>query len=161
MNDAIDSSRLSASWLYWAPFAGLINARVSDVYADRATRFTSDGYSFHLRHNEGWWVVDTVDDRGQLHSDSAKFTTYTLVEKYLIWQWSSTARNVLRLPRLGAQLYSLGHNSNVQSVPIKEGIYELSVPEGRAVLMEPVATIFSHLILKSVDEIDHLVKADV
>jgi len=68
---------------------------------------------------------------------------------------------VLRRPRLGPNLYSLGHDSNVQFLPIKEGIFELRTPEGRAILMEPVATIFSHLMLKSVDDIEELVKRDV
>jgi hypothetical protein len=161
MSDANDFSRLSTNWLYWARLAGLTNAQVSDVHPDHEIRFTSDDYSVHLRHNEDWWVIDTIDDRGQLHTDTAKLTNYDLVEKYLIWQWSSTARNVLRLPRLGPKLYSLGHDSNVQFLPIKEGIYELRAPVGRAILMEPVATIFSHLMLKSVDDIEELVKRDV
>ncbi|MBP1819305.1 hypothetical protein [Mycobacterium sp. OAE908] len=158
MSDSIDFSRLSEAWQYWAPLAGLTNAQTSDAHPGHEIRFKSDDYSFHLTYNDGWWVIDTIDDRGQLHSGAAKFTTYDLVEKYLIWQWSSTSRNVLRLPRIGANLYSLGHNSDVQFIPIKEGIYELRIPEGRAVLMEPSATIFSHLMLKSVKEIQELVK---
>jgi hypothetical protein len=161
MSDSIDFSRLSTSWLYWAPLAGLTNAQVADVHPGHEIRFTSDDYSVHLRHDEGWWIIDTIDDRGQLHTDTAKFTIYDLVERYLIWQWSSTARNVLRRPRLGPNLYSLGHDSNVRFLPIKEGIFELRTPEGRAILMEPVATIFSHLMLKSVDDIEELVKRDV
>ncbi|WP_142386855.1 hypothetical protein [Mycobacterium hubeiense] len=161
MSDSTDFSPLSASWLYWAGLAGLTNPQVSDARSDGEVRFTSEDFSFHLRHSGGWWTIDTVDDRGQLHTDTAKFTTFELAEKYLIWQWSSTARNVLRRPRLGPKLYSLGHNSNIQFIPIKEGIYELRTPDGRAVLMEPVATIFSHLIFKSADEIDQMVKEGI
>jgi hypothetical protein len=161
MSDSIDFSRLSTSWLYWGRLAGLANAQVPDVYDDHGIRFTSDDYSVQLRHDDGWWIIDTIDDRGQLHADTARLTTYDLVEKYLIWQWSSSARNALRRPRLGPTLYSLGHDSNVQFLPIKEGIYELRIPEGRAILMEPVATIFSHLMLKSVNDIEELVKSDV
>lgn len=161
MSDSIDFSRLSASWRYWTPLAGLTNARVSEILPDHEIHFTSDDYAFHLRRDEDWWVVDTVDDRGQWHSCTAKFTTYGLVERYLIWQWSSTARNALRLPRLGRKLYSIGHNSSVQFLPLKEGIYELRTPEGRAILMEPSATIFSHLMLKSVDELEEFVRRDL
>ena len=161
MSDSIDFSRLSEAWLYWAPLAGLTNAQVSDVQPDHEIHFKSDDYSVHLTNEDGWWVIDTIDDRGQLHTGTAKFTTYALVEKYLVWQWSSTARNVQRLPRIGAKLYSLGHNSNVQFIPIKEGIYELHTSEGHAVVMEPSATIFSHLMSKSLKEIEELVKRDV
>ncbi len=161
MSNAIDSSRLSANWSYWAPLAGLTNARVSEEHPDYEISFTSDDYSVHLRRDEDWWLVDTVDDRGQLHSGAAKFTTFSFLERYLIWQWSSAARNALRLPRIGPKLYSLGHNPNVQFLPIKEGIYELGAPGGRAVLMEPSATIFSHLMFKSIGEIEELVKRDV
>ena len=161
MSNSADFSRLSASWLYWAPLTGLTNARVSEQHPHDEIRFTADDYAVHLRRDEDWWVIDTVDDRGQLHSDTAKFTTYALLERYLIWQWASAARNVLRLPRIGPKLYSLGHNPSVQFLPVKEGIYELCAPEGRAVLMEPGATIYSHLMSKSVAEIEQLVKRDV
>lgn len=161
MSDSTDFSRLSGSWCYWAPLAGLANTQVSEAFSDREISFTSDDHSVHLHIDEGWWVVDTVDDRGQLHSDSARFTTYDLVEKYLLWQWSSAARNALRRPRIGPRLYSLGHDSNVQFLPIKEGIFELRAPEGRAVLMEPAATIFSHLMRKSFGEIEELVTRDI
>jgi hypothetical protein len=130
VGDSTNFSRLSDRWCYWAPLAGLANTQVSWAHSDR----------------------------GQLHIDSARFTTYDLVEKYLTWQWSSAARNALRRPRIGPKLYSLGHNSNVQFTPIKEGMFELRVPEGRAVLMEPAATIFSHLMRKPFGEIEELVK---
>ena len=161
MNDSVDFSRLSTSWLYWARLAGLTNVQVSDAQSNCEIRFTSDDYSVHSRYYEGWWTIDTIDDRGQLHSDSTKFTTSELLEKYLIWEWSSTARNVLRRPRLGPKLYARGHASDILTVPIKEGIYELSTPEGRAILMEPGATIFSHLMSKSVDQIESMVREGV
>jgi len=46
-------------------------------------------------------------------------------------------------------------------VPIKEGIAELRSRAGNAILMEPNATIFSHLILKSLDEIEQMVREGI
>lgn len=161
MSDRIDIARLSTSWLHWALLTGLTNVRVSDQHPDEEIRFTSDDHTVHVRRNEVWWVIDTIDDRGQLRRDTAKFTTYALLERYLIWQWASAARNVLRLPTIGPKLYALGHNPDVQFQPIDEGIYRLRTPEGCAVLMEPSATVFSHLMFKSIDEFEELVSRDV
>ncbi|MGV0788388.1 hypothetical protein ABQF33_15885 [Mycolicibacterium sp. XJ2] len=161
MSDPVDFSRLSHRWLYWAPRAGLANPQVSEDRSGREIRFTSDDHSVHLRHTEGWWVMDTTDDRGQLHSNVAKFSTYELVEKYLVWDWSSPARNGLSPPRIGSRLYALGHASDVEFKLVREGIYELNTSEGRAILMEPDATIFSHLIFKSVAAIEGLVSDGV
>lgn len=76
MSDRVDFARLSTSWLHWAPLTGLTNARVPDQHPDDEIRFTSDDYAVHVRRNEDWWVLDTIDDRGQLQTDTAKFTTY-------------------------------------------------------------------------------------
>lgn len=151
-----DFSRLCACWLYSAPRAGLTHAAVSDALPGHGIRFTSDDYSLHLRHTDGWWVIDTVDDRGQLRSRVARFSTYDLVEKYLVWEWSSLARDALR-----QDLYALGPSSGVQFRVISEGIFELQTSEGRAVLMGPAATIFSHLMSRSLEEIAKLVGADI
>ncbi|OBK80535.1 hypothetical protein [Mycobacterium sp. 1164985.4] len=75
-----DFSRLYACWLYSAQRAGLTHAAVSDAQPGHESRFTSDDYSLHLRHTDDRWVIDTVDDRGQLRSDVAIFATYDLVE---------------------------------------------------------------------------------
>ncbi|CAJ1586171.1 hypothetical protein [[Mycobacterium] wendilense] len=48
--------------------------------------------------------------------------------------------------------------TDVTAGPISEGIYTLSTPEGKAVLMEPTATIFSHLMRWSLDEIEKFAK---
>jgi hypothetical protein len=148
---------MSSNWLYWSRLSGLTNANVSAGENGSDIRFTSDDYSVHLRQSDGWFVLDTVDDRGQLHTDTAAFTSLDLVEKYLLWQWSSGARNNLRLPRIGPKLYSRGHDPHVQFSKIKEGIYELQEADCRAILAEPAATIFSHLMSKTSDEIEQIV----
>ncbi|MFC7673292.1 Imm61 family immunity protein [Mycolicibacterium sp. GCM10028919] len=148
---------MSSNWLYWSRLSGLTNANVSAAHDGSEVRFTSDDYSVYLRQNDGWWVLDTVNDRGQLHTDTAAFTSLDLVEKYLLWQWSSSARNNLRLPRIGPKIYSLGHDPHVHFSKIKEGIYELQKGESKAILSEPAATIFSHLMSKTLDEIEQIV----
>lgn len=147
-----DFSRLCACWLSSAPRAGLKHAAVSDALAGHGIRFTSYDYSLHLRHTDGWWVIDTVDDRGQLRRDVARFSTYDLVEKYLIWEWSSLARDGLR-----QDLFALGPAADVQFRTIEEGIFELRTSEGRAVLMGPAAPIFSHLMPRPLEDITKLV----
>ncbi|EFG77145.1 hypothetical protein HMPREF0591_2958 [Mycobacterium parascrofulaceum ATCC BAA-614] len=44
----------------------------------------------------------------------------------------------------------------MKSTPIAKGITELRAGNGRALLMEPNARIFSHLMLKSLAEIDRI-----
>lgn len=157
MGDMNDFSQLSESWLYWGRLAGLSNVQSLSISQVDDLWFRSDDHSVHIRREDESWVIDTVDERGQLHSDIAKFSTFSLAEKFLVWDWASAARNAIRLPRFGPEFYALGMDANVRATPLKEGIYELETPEGRAVLMEPSATIFSHLISKSLSEIEELV----
>ena len=160
MTEAADFGRLSQNWLYWSELGQLTNLSVSTSCPDCTILFTSDDYSVHLRH-DAWWVVDTVDDRHQRQNDAARFSTYDLAEKYLVWVWASTARSVVRAPILGPKLYAQGFASGVEAIPVSEGIYELRSPEGRAVLREPYATIFSHLMPKSEEDIERMVRADL
>lgn len=154
-----DFSRISASWAEWSGRARLINPRVSFECGDCEIAFISGDFSVHLRHDADWWVVDTVDDRGQRRNDTAKLSSLELAEKYLMWIWSSLARGAIGAPPLGPQLYSAGFSPDVTVTPIKAGIAELSAPSGKAILMEPYATIFSHLMSKSVDEVRQMVSA--
>jgi hypothetical protein len=151
-----DFSRLTAHWYRWAPGMGPGQISVETSCDDCEIMFSSNDYGVHLRHDATWWIVDTVDDRGQLHSDAAKLSSYDLAERYLIWNWASIARGARRL---GPELYAKGLSPDVEAVPISEGIFELRSQEGNAILMEPDATIFSHLISKSVDEIERMVTA--
>lgn len=154
-------ARLTRNWLFWAPLCGLEERKVSDRLSDNEIRSTSSEYSVHLREDAEWWVVDTVDDRGQLRENVAKFSSYGLAEKFLMWQWSSTARNTLHLAGLGPELHARGIDSSVAAVEVITGIYELRLGAESAVLMEPSATIFSHLMSSSVDEIEAIVKVGI
>ncbi|WP_141772908.1 hypothetical protein [Mycobacterium malmoense] len=120
--------------------------------------FESSDYSVHLRNDGTWWIIDTINDRGQRHNDTAKLSTFELAEKYLIWNWASSARGVVGLQRLGPRLYAAGVNPDVEVIPVAEGVAEVRSSNGNAILMEPYATIFSNLMAKSVDEIEQMVR---
>lgn len=152
-------ARLTKNWLFWASLCGLEEIQVSDRFPDNEIRFASLDYSVHLHDDAEWWVVDTIDDRGQLRENVARFSTFELAEVFLVWHWASTARTALRLPSVGRELYLRGIAPNVEAVALAEGIYELRAAEGRAVLLEPEATIFSHLMSKPIDEIENIGKA--
>lgn len=154
-----DFTRLTRNWIQWAALGQLDNAAVSTTCADCTILFSSQGYSVHLRHDDDRWVVDTVDDRGRRTHAAATLSSYPLCETYLIWMWASMARTVLRAPILGLQLYASGFDAGVETRPISDGIIELRSPDGWAVLMEPYATIFSHLMGRSAEEIEQMVRA--
>ncbi len=161
MNQADDVTQLRDSWLFWSAYAGLTNPSVSEPNPENELRFLSDDYSVHLRHTGDWWVMDTVDDRGRLRQNVAKFSSFGLAKKFLIWQWASAARNALHLNGLGPELYDRGMNPKVEAVEISTGIYELRLAGERAILMEPSATIFSHLMSRSVSDIEAMAKAGI
>jgi hypothetical protein len=150
-------SQLSANWFKWTGLARLANVSVSMDCDDCQIMFHSSDYEFHLRNTGTWWIIDTVDDRGHRHNDTAQLSTFELAEKYLIWEWGSMARSIIGVERLGTRLYSLGYSPDVEVILISEGIAELRSTDGSAILMEPYATIFSHLISKSIDEIERMV----
>jgi hypothetical protein len=154
----VNCARLSENWFEWSNLARLGNVSVSTDCDDCEIVFDSSDYSVHLRNDGTWWIIDTVNDRGQRHNGTAKLSTFELTEKYLIWNWASSARGVVGAPRLGAQLYSLGVSPDAEVNPITEGVAEVRSSNGSGILMEPYATIFSHLMSKSVDEIERMVK---
>lgn len=123
--------------------------------------FDSSDYSAHLRNDGTWWIIDIVNDRGQRHNDTAKLSTFELTEKYLIWNWATSARGAVGAPRLGRQLYSLGVSPDAEVNPITEGIVEVRSSNRSAILMEPYATIFGHLMAKSVREIEQMVREGI
>lgn len=161
MNAGPDFERLRRNWLHWSGLAQLRDVAVNTACEDCAVLFSSTEYSVHLRDGGAWWLVDTVDDRGQRQDATATFSSFDLAEKYLVWIWGSTARSVARLPILGRPLYDLGFDAGVDVIPISEGIYELRSPNGRAVLMEPYATIFSHLMGTPEEDIERALTADL
>jgi hypothetical protein len=157
VTEPVDVDRLSRNWFYWCGLAQLGDVSVSTECEDCEVLFSSDEYAVHLRHDgDDVWCVDTVNDRRQRQNDTATFSNFTLAEKYLVWVWGSTARSAVRAPILGRRLYDLGFDAGVEVVPISEGIYKLRSPEGLAVLMEPYATIFSHLMGTSEEDIERM-----
>jgi len=52
-------------------------------------------------------------------------------------------------------------SADVRVAKISEGIYSLLTPVGEAVLMEPSATIFSHLVSRSVEDIEESAKTGI
>lgn len=81
----VDISRLSAHWDRCASAMGSGKILVSTRCNDCEVLFATDDYSVHLRHDGAWWIVDTVNDRGQRRNDTAKLSPLELAEKYLIW----------------------------------------------------------------------------
>ena len=159
MSESVDFTRLSENWLYWAELSQLKDLSVSSSCDDCEIEFSSNDSAVHLRRDDIWWIVDTVNDRRQRQNDTARFSAYALAEKYLIWIWSSTARSTLRAPVLGAALYQKGFAPGVETTPVSEGVYEVRSPDGRAVLPQPYATIFSHVMGLTHDEIQRMARS--
>lgn len=100
-------------------------------------------------------MVDTVNDRGRRRNGAAKLSNFALTEKYLIWDWATTARSSLASGALGADLARRGYAPGV-NVSKVEGGYEICLNDDCAVLSVVNATIFSHLMSKSVDDIERM-----
>ena len=154
----VDFSRLSANWVEWTSLAQMGSVAVSEDCEDCQIAFQSDNESFHLRQEGDWWVVDKIDDRNQRRNNLARFSTFDLVEKYLVWRWSSITRSAIGAKTLGAQLQSLGTALGVEIIPTeREGAVELRGSTGSAIVPRSIATIFSHLLSKSMDEIEQMI----
>ncbi|ULE34025.1 hypothetical protein [Mycobacterium sp. IDR2000157661] len=145
----------------WSNMSQLANALVSTDCDGAQICFKSEDGSFYLRQEAGRWILDQVDERGQRHDDAASFSSFELAEKYLIWNWASVARSAIGAPGLGRALHALGFNPEVRVDQLREGIYRLTSPFGDAVVMGVPATIFSHLMSKSVDDIEQMVRQDL
>jgi hypothetical protein len=152
----VDFSRLSANWYRWAPGMGGGDIYVTTDCPDCLISFRTDDYSVHLRKDGEWWIVDTVNDRGQRHNNYAKLSNFDLTEKYLIWDWATTARSDLASGPLGADLARLGYAPDVKVSKV-DGGYEICMNADCAILSVVNATIFSHLMSKSVEEIEQMV----
>jgi hypothetical protein len=153
----VDFSRLSANWRQWAPSLGGGDISISADCDDCEILFSSGDYSVHLRKDGSWWVVDTVNDRGQRRDGAAKLSSFDLAEKYLIWDWATTARSNLAAGPLGADLARLGYAPDVEVSRAEKG-YQICLDDDCAILSVVNATIFSHLMSKSLDEIQQLVR---
>ncbi|WP_231633730.1 MULTISPECIES: hypothetical protein [unclassified Mycobacterium] len=129
---------------------------VSTKCDDCTVLFSTDDYSVHLRKEGDWWVADTVNDRGQRRNGAARFSNFNMAEKYLIWDWATTARSDLASGPLGADLARLGYAPDVEVSKTDSG-YKICLNNECAVLSVVNATIFSHLMANSVDQIERLV----
>ncbi|MCG7594953.1 hypothetical protein [Mycobacterium sp. PSTR-4-N] len=150
-------SRLRANWLTWTTWAGMSNPSVVAEDGNEDAVFKSDDQTCHLQHDGEWWVLDVTNDRGKFYPAAAKFSSFELAEKYLIWDWATSLRSDLASGPLGTDLYKLGYSPSVKATEVRLGFVELSGDAGTAALSTVNATIFSHLMAKPVEEIERLV----
>lgn len=158
----IDYSRLSRNWMKWSGLMGMGDVRT--VAGSDASRvdFTASDWGFYISQSGDWWIVGEVDDRGQSHDDTARFSSFSLTETYLIWTWASVARSAIGAKRLGADLYARGFSPTTQVTELKAGVYELKSPDGADAIVKGVkATIFSHLMTKPVDDVEAMVNEGI
>lgn len=120
--------------------------------------FSSRDYSVHLRCEDSWWIVDTVNDRRQRINADARLSTFELAEKYLIWRWVTQARSSLASGPLSADLYKQGYAPGIEVSELNGAHIKLCLAGDCAILVSGTATIFSHIMLKSVDEIEQIAK---
>jgi hypothetical protein len=157
-----DFARLSSNWIKWSTMIGIGGVAVSTECDDCDIAFLSDDNSVHLHHNDGWWAVDTVNDRGRRYDDIALLSTFELAEKFLIWRWASIARTAIGARQLGAELHSQGLMPGVEmATASRDHFVELRTQGGRAVVSDASATVFSHVMRMSVEEIESLVAQDI
>ncbi|WP_231975848.1 hypothetical protein [Mycobacterium sp. E2462] len=153
-----DFSRLVANWYKWAPAMGGGMPYVTTECDDCVVAFMTKDYSVHIRFDGTWWAIDTVNDRGQRKVDDAKLSSFALTEKYLIWNWATAARSDLASGPLGAMLARQGfdHNVDVSKVDTE---YKICLHEDCAILSVVDATIFSHLMAKSIEQLERIIAA--
>jgi hypothetical protein len=154
----VDFSRLSTSWVEWMSRLGMQDIQVSTDCDDCHALFSSRDYSVHLRGEDGWWVVDIVNDRRQRTIADAKLSTFELAEKYLIWKWVTQARSILASGPLGAELYKQGYAPGIDVSELDGAHIQICLHGDCAILMSGTATIFSHIMLKSVDQIEQIAR---
>lgn len=151
-------SLLSSTWVEWNDLSH-ISASVNTDCPDCEISFVSDAQSFHLRYEGDWWVIDETDDRRKRYNDTARLSNFALTEKYLLWRWGSFMRMVLSLPLSGPQLFKQGYSSDVSVGPANiPWRIETTSSAGSAILSETDSTIFSHFMLKSVDQIINMAR---
>jgi hypothetical protein len=153
-------SRLTTAWRQWAPGIGGGDISVSAECDDCEILFSSADYSVHLHNDRSWWVVDMVDDRGGRRNGAAKLSSFDLAEKYLIWDWATTAHSSLASGPLGADLARRGYAPGVEVSQAERG-HKIYLNDDCAILSVVNAKVFSHLMSKSVDEIEQMVRQDL
>jgi hypothetical protein len=157
-----DFTRLSEHWIKWTRLSRMTDVLISEADENCLIRFKSADETFSLRVEGAWWVIDEVDDRGHRYDETARFSTFELAEKYLIWTWGSVARSVLRADRLGLRLNSRGMAPGIIVVSTdREYVVELHAATGAAVLPLSRATIASHWMTLSIDDIEQMLAAGI
>lgn len=153
-----DFRLLTSTWIEWNELCRIPASIVTDC-PDCAISFVSDAQALHLRLAEDWWTIDEVDDHRNRYNDTAQLSNFSLAEKYLIWRWGSFMRIMLCLPLADPELFRQGYSPGVGvRETASEWRTELTSPAGSAVLSQTDSTIFSHLISKSVNEIDEMAR---
>lgn len=146
-------SRLSGIWSEWAPKAGLEGVSILLSCDDYKIVFKANDYSVHIRDDKNRWAIDMVDDRGHKRKDVATFSSFDLLEKYLVWDWATLARSGLASGPLGTDLYRLGYAAGIEVSVSDKGNIELCLNSECATLVVGDATIFSHIMSKSFNEL--------
>lgn len=153
-------TRLTEQWIKWTRLSGVTDVSVSEADQDCLIRFRSADGSFFVRREGTWWVIDEVDDRGKRHDETARFSSFELAEKYLIWTWGSVARSVLRAEQLGVRLNSLGMAPGVRVEPTdREYRVQLHAAGDTAILPLSKATIASHWMAMPIEEVERMLVA--
>lgn len=153
-----DFSDLAASWRLWTGRAGIADATVTTREDGESILFKSDDEAYELRRDDGWWVVDEIDDRGKRYADTARFSTIALAHKFLLWRWASTTRTALGAKQLGPRYHSVGMNPTVDAVPsTRPNFVELHLAGGVAALPTSSAAMFSNILDKSANRIEEIV----
>lgn len=130
---------------------------VSSECDDCDIAFKSDDGSFHLRQVGQWWTLDEVDDRGKRYDSMVRFPAFELAEIYLIWQWAALTGNAVS--RLGRRFHARGLAAGIEMLETERDYFvELRGPGGSAILPLSSATVFSHLMSMSVDDLEQMVK---
>lgn len=151
-------SDLAESWRFWTGRAGIADATVTIGADGESLVFTSDDEAYELRRDDGWWVLDEIDDRGKRYVDTARFSTVALAHKFLLWRWASTTRTALGAKQLGPLYHSLGMNPTVNPIPsARPNFVDLHLADGVAVLPTSNAAMFSHILEMSTNQIAELV----
>lgn len=153
-----DFSDLAASWHLWTGRAGMANVSVKTGEEGESILFRSDDEAYELRRDDGWWVIDEIDDRGRRYDDTARFSSIALVHKFLMWRWASTARTALGAKQLGPYFHSLGMNPIVDAVPAARADFvEMHFADGMAVLPTSNAGMFSQILVLPTSRIAEIV----
>ncbi|MHA3020027.1 hypothetical protein ACXPWS_07105 [Mycobacterium sp. BMJ-28] len=151
-----DFARIDTLWKQLGPAIGGGDVSVLIQNADHAISFHSNDYTVHLHQEDSWWVMDTVNDRNQRRNAVATVSSFSLAEKYLLWDWSTTAFSSLASGPLGADLAKQGFSPQVNVTKV-DGGYKISLNSEWAILSVVNATIFSHLISYSFEEIERMI----